>query len=116
MLKLIMPMILVAGFLLAPLAVEAGFEKSLVMYLPFDDKAGEVAKDASKNSNDGAVTGAQWVDGKFGGALEFKPKSYVEPALDEKWWNENINNLSVFMWVKPVMSGIVFAKDIFSIE
>jgi hypothetical protein len=32
---------------------------------------GEVAKDSSGNGKDGTISGAEWVDGKFGRALEF---------------------------------------------
>ena len=39
--------------------------------LLFDDGSGAVAKDASGNGNDAEVSGAQWVDGPFGTALEY---------------------------------------------
>ncbi len=38
----------------------------------FDDGAGNTAKDLTGNGNDGElIQGPKWVDGKFGGALEF---------------------------------------------
>ena len=101
MLRFAMSTMVVAGMLLASFVLEAKSAEGLVMSLPFDDGAGMVAKDATGKGNHGTINGdAQWVDGKFGGALEFKPNSWVEPGLDAKWWNENINNLSIFMWVK----------------
>ena len=97
MLKFLISTIVVSGMLLASCAV-AG----LVMYLPFDDGKGKVAKDITGNGNDGTINGdAQWVDGKFGGALEFTNRnSWVEPTLEKKWWNENLKSFSVVMWVK----------------
>ena len=66
---------LLALVLLAPaLAVD----RSLVLYLPFDEGAGDVAKDASSYKNDGAIVGdAQWVEGYQGTALEFVAGSHV---------------------------------------
>ena len=43
----------------------------------FDDGNGNTAKDTSKNGNDGDIDGAQWVDGKFGGALKFEGGAHV---------------------------------------
>jgi len=98
MLKFSVSIIAVLGMLLTSFVLEG--ESALVMSLPFDDGAGKVAKDATGNGNDGTVNGdAKWVDGKSGGALGFT-KGWVEPGLDAKWWNKNINNVSVFMWVK----------------
>ena len=38
----------------------------------FDEGRGDVAKDSSPNGNDGElIAGPKWVEGKFGGALEF---------------------------------------------
>lgn len=53
----------------------------LVLYLPFDEGSGKVAKDASGNGNNGALKGnAEWVDGKFGKAIHLNPVAgeYVE--------------------------------------
>ena len=43
----------------------------------FDEGKGGVAADTSGNGNDGAITGAKWAEGKFGGALEFEPPHVV---------------------------------------
>jgi len=40
-------------------------------YWNFDDGSGVKAADFSGNNNDGAITGAAWVDGKYGSALIF---------------------------------------------
>ena len=47
-------------------------DKSLVLYLPFDEGAGTTAKDVSTYNNPGTVVGAAaWVPGPKGTALEF---------------------------------------------
>ncbi len=50
----------------------AAEDPSLVLCLCFDDGSGEVATDSSQYGNDGDLMGGpEWVDGKFGGALQF---------------------------------------------
>ncbi|MBI1926289.1 LamG domain-containing protein [Candidatus Poribacteria bacterium] len=46
-------------------------DKSLILYLPFDEGKGKRAKDASIYGNDGELDAPGWVKGKFGMALEF---------------------------------------------
>ncbi len=46
-------------------------DESMVLCLSFDEGAGSVAKDSSQYGNDGEIQGTQWVNGKFGKALEF---------------------------------------------
>lgn len=46
-------------------------DETMVLCLSFDDGAGNIATDSSKNRLNGKVEGAVWVDGKFGKALEF---------------------------------------------
>lgn len=45
--------------------------RTVELLLLFDESKGDVAGDSSGNGRDGAITGAKWVDGKFGKALEF---------------------------------------------
>jgi len=57
-------------------------EQGLLLYLPFDEGSGKVAKDISGNGNDGQIIDAEWVNGKFGKALSFNGKTaYVEVAI-----------------------------------
>jgi hypothetical protein len=60
-------------------------DKSLVLYLPFDEGKGDVAKDASQYGHDGdLVKNPKWVDGKIGKALEFDGTNYVQvPITDD---------------------------------
>ncbi len=47
--------------------------KGLVLYLPFDEGSGKIAKDLSGNGNDGTLQGkVDWVPGKFGKAISVK--------------------------------------------
>jgi len=43
----------------------------LVGYWTFDEGSGTTASDYSGNDNHGTITGAEWVTGQFGGALNF---------------------------------------------
>ena len=43
----------------------------------FDEGKGGEAKDSSENGNDGEIVDAQWVDGKFEGALKFEGGAHV---------------------------------------
>ena len=45
-----------------------GAEKDLVGLWAFDEGTGNKVKDLSGNGNDGTISGAKWVDGKFGKA------------------------------------------------
>jgi hypothetical protein len=49
----------------------AGLEDGLVLYLPFDEGAGETTGDLSGKDHDGDIVGATWTDGRFGKALSF---------------------------------------------
>ena len=52
----------------------------------FDEDTGDTARDASPNGNDGTlVKGPDWVDGKFGKALEFDGTNGVEIAQPENF-------------------------------
>ena len=76
-----------------------GADKSLVLYLPFDEGSGTVAKDASSYKNDGAITGdAQWVEGHKGTALEFVNGSHV--TVPEIPQHDVSAQVSLLAWVK----------------
>ena len=67
----------------------------------FDDGAGKTATDYTKKGNDGELkNGPMWVDGKFGGALEFDGESsYVmveEPVGLPVLWDSR----TVLFWFK----------------
>ncbi len=55
-------------------------DEGTVLLWHFDEGEGEVAADASERGLDGAITGAEWVEGRFGHALQ---------------WGEGDGNVSV---------------------
>ncbi|NLH41972.1 MAG: LamG domain-containing protein, partial [Planctomycetes bacterium] len=82
------------------MAVQASAaDKSLVLYLPFDDGAGAAAKDLSSYGNPGAIVGnAAWVPGVKGTALEFVSGSHVTvPEIPEY---DVTSAVSLLAWVK----------------
>jgi hypothetical protein len=79
----------------------AGVDKSVILYLPFEEGKGDTTKDYSDTKIDGTlVNSPKWVDGRFGKALEFNGKdNYVEIPLDV---NAHVDKgeLSLCAWVK----------------
>jgi hypothetical protein len=76
-------------------------EEALVGYWPLDENSGKEVKDASGNGNDGTFVGdPEWVQGKFGSALEFVgSSSYVEiPDADSLAVQTDITFAA---WFKP---------------
>jgi hypothetical protein len=59
-------------------------DETMVLCLSFDDGAGKVAKDSSQYGFDGKVDGADWVDGKYGKALEFDGAGVDVVVVDDK--------------------------------
>ncbi len=74
-------------------------DKSLVLYMPFDEGAGRTIKDASSYNNPGNLVGnAAWVPGVKGTALQFVSGSRVTiPEIPEY---DVTAALSVMAWVK----------------
>ncbi len=65
-----------------------------------DEAGGQVAYDESGNGNDGRIYGANWVDGKLGGALVFDGKDdYVEVMHSPTLYFASI---TVMAWVKII--------------
>ena len=66
----------------------------------FDEDEGDVAEDSSGNENDGVFMGdPDWVDGKFGTALEFDGGgSYVNILNSESL---NSESFSLCLWAQP---------------
>lgn len=95
------------SFLLLPYASLAQVnDASVVLYLPFEEGSGNVAKDLSKTKAEGKLVGnPKWVDGKFGKALEFDGKtSYIEIPVDLSSQSEK-GELSICAWVKVIKTA-----------
>lgn len=93
----------ILGIVMAAASIsEAGLDdKSLVLYLSFDEGKGDVTKDGSQYGQDGSLTNKpSWVDGKVGKALEFDGTKgqYVQvPITDTLQLTEAF---SAAFWVK----------------
>ena len=85
--------------------------KDLVAAWAFDEGSGDSVKDVSGNGHSGTISGAKWVDGKFGKALEFngdgdqvlvpnddalniKGELTVEAWVYPKGWNPDLNAIA----------------------
>lgn len=67
----------------------------------FDEGNGQIAKDLSEESNDGALMkGPKWVPGKFGKALEFDGEDdYVEISLPDVFNDIPNNDFTISFWI-----------------
>ena len=63
----------------------------------FDEGVGNLAKDSSKIGNHGTIHDAKWTGGKFGGALEFSGKEWVE-VPDAPDLNPT-DKMSISVWI-----------------
>lgn len=82
-----------------PCNVMAIQDKSLVMYLPFEEGKGNETKDISGNNNSGKINGAEWInEGKVGKALSFDGKtSYVE--VDDSKSLNMADAITIEVWI-----------------
>ena len=78
----------------------AAQDRSLALYLPFDEGTGKKLADISLNALEGGIAEGdpEWVDGKFGSALLFDSQSVIEvphdTSLDMK------GELTIAYWLK----------------
>jgi len=83
-------MVIVFLVMMFPLVASSIDDKTLVLYLPFNEGSGTIARDYSGAGNDGVLKGAaKWTDGKVGKAVSFhNDDGYVEVekyiALDNR--------------------------------
>ena len=100
------PIVLVLLFLFSTLmfclVAQASLDdKSLVLYLSFDEGKGKKAKDGSQHGHDGElIKGPKWVDGKFEKALQFTGTdgSHVMVPIEDAL--QTLKTLSIAFWVK----------------
>jgi hypothetical protein len=76
----------------------------LVGWWRFDEGTGSVASDSSENENTGTISGATWVDGKYGGALSFNGvNNYVNCGSASSL---DLNQaVTVEAWVNPASTN-----------
>ena len=80
-------------------AFAADFKEGLVLYLPFDEGKGDVAKDISGNGHDGKIDSPDWVDGKFGKALKFGGEGSGTFVTVESTDKLNVNEMTFMAWI-----------------
>ena len=94
-----------------------GVDEHVKLYFKFDEGSGNVVNDLSGNNNNGIITGAKWVEGKFGKALKFngaanddKEVNYVE--IKDSKSLQIIDSITIEAWVNPtdVDCGYVLLK------
>ncbi len=101
--KMLTITLLIIGFLGIPILTHAVTE-GLVAFWAFDETEGGIANDSSGNGHDGALVGdPQWVDGYYGGALEF------DQAQDEVniTFHEDLNpeTFTICAWANTATDG-----------
>ena len=76
-------------------------DKSLVLYLSFDEGKGKTAKDGSQHGHDGElIAGPKWVDGKFEKALQFTGTDGSHVMVPNEDALQTLKTLSIAFWVK----------------
>ena len=77
---------------------------NLVALWHFDENIGAIANDSTVNSNNGVISGAGWVDGKLGKALNFNGTNNYVDCVDSNDF-EFSDDFSVEVWVKHSVSS-----------
>jgi len=94
-----MVVVFVASLLTASSYAAIDLTNCVGMWL-FDDDEGDIATDSSGNENDGVlVANPEWVDGKFGSALEFDGGGSHVNILSSESLSSDSFTLS--LWVQP---------------
>jgi hypothetical protein len=79
----------------------------LVGWWHFNEGTGTVAGDSSGNGNNGTITGASWVTGKYGDALSFNGLNNYITVPASSSLTSNPNGITVNLWLKmTTLSGI----------
>ncbi len=85
-----------------PFAMSIGPEEfldGLVLYHPYDEGNGDKAEDLSGNDHDGVIDNPEWVDGKFGKALEFGGEGSDVFVTVESTPKLNVDEMTFMAWV-----------------
>lgn len=78
--------------------MQSSASPGLVGYWNFDEGSGSVAFDSSGNNYDGAVNGAEWINGVSNGALYFDGSDYV--AVPDNPSLSGFTQLTLEAWIK----------------
>lgn len=86
-------------FAMIPFAMSDDFTDGLVFYHAYNEGDGNTAKDLSGNGHDGVIEKPNWVDGKFGKALEFAGSGSGTYVTIENTETLNVDTCTFMAWV-----------------
>ncbi len=90
-----------AGILVLMLMIIAyGARADVLALWLFDEGNGDVAIDDTGNGNDGVITKAKYVPGKFGTALKFEGDGWVDVGIPDSLQNGIEQEFTAEVWVK----------------
>ena len=79
--------------------VRADFTEGLVLHHTYDEGSGTLAGDSSGNGHDGEISNPDWVDGKFGKALQFGGEGSDVFVTVESTPLLNVNECTFMAWI-----------------
>ena len=79
--------------------VSADLTEGLVLHHTYDEGQGTLAADASGNGHDGEISNPDWVDGKFGQALQFGGDGSDAYVTVESTDALNVNECTFMAWI-----------------
>ena len=91
--------------------------KELISYWAFDEGKGDIARDSSKQGNDGKIIGdVKWEWGKFHKALEFNSNGMV--TIPDSKAFEITQSITITVWIIPdqVKGDIVSKEGVYSVS
>ena len=77
----------------------ADFTEGLVLHHTYDEGSGTLAADSSSNGHDGEISNPDWVDGKFGKALQFGGEGSDVFVTVESTPLLNVNECTFMAWI-----------------
>ena len=84
--RILLSLLIFAGLMLMPFSATALDikDKELLLYVSFNEGKGKAMEDLSPHGNDAELVGdADWVDGKFGKAMQFEQAGEVKAPYIE---------------------------------
>lgn len=86
-------------FVAIPCVMSADFADGLILYHAYDKGDGDIAEDISGSGHDGKIDNPQWVDGKFGKALQFNGAGSGMFVTVESTEALNVNECTFMAWI-----------------
>ncbi len=87
---------LIPWVVLLGLTLTSVSDAALVGWWKFDDGSGDIARDSSGHGYHGTITDPLWVEGHYGGALNFEGTSYVDVPPES--WSTVTTQATVAFW------------------